>query len=153
MRAIWLAVVLAAAPLLSSQAATPPNPATAQVLDVRLIVPCQPGDPVLVLVGANEEFCLAKEKVFDGSGVVKVQRYPTLPKAIMEISAAAADRLYDATLDKAGERLGFVFNGRLIFAPTIYDPVKTKELQITLKNDPDDIDALVAAFPGTLAAQ
>jgi hypothetical protein len=71
----------------------------------------------------------------------------------MEISDATSDRLYNATLDKAGERLGFVFKDRLIFAPVIYDPVKTKELQISLKNDPDDIDALVAAFPGTLGAQ
>ena len=133
---------MAAAP-----AATPPN------LDVRFVVPCQPGDPTFVPVGGGEELCLGKDKVLDASGVIKVQRYPVLPKAVMEITDAASDRLYDLTYDKVGERLGFVFNGRLIFVPLIYEPVKTKDLQISLKNDPDDIDALVAAFPGVVAAQ
>jgi hypothetical protein len=136
---------MAAAP-----AATPPNIPSVG-LEVRFVVPCQPGDPIFVPVGGAEELCLAQDKVFDGSAVVKVQRYPVLPKAVMEITAAASDRLYDMSYGKIGERLGFVFNGRLIFVPLIYEPVKTKDLQISLKNDPDDVDALVAAFPGAAA--
>jgi hypothetical protein len=131
-----------------AMAATPPAK-----LEVRFVVPCQPGDQTFVMVGGNEEVCLGKETLFDASGVVKVQRYPVLPKAVMEISDAASERLYDLSFNKEGERVGFVFNDRLIFVPVIYAPVKTKELQITLKNDPDDIDALVAAFPGVVAAQ
>lgn len=153
----WYLPALAALSLMAAApAATPPNlPSTATPvnLEVRFVVPCQPGDPIFVPVGGAEELCLAPDKVFDSSAVVKVQRYPVLPKAVMVITDAASDRLYDLTYNKTGERLGFVFNGRLIFVPLIYAPVKTKELQISLKNDPDDIDALVAAFPGAVAAQ
>lgn len=131
----------------AAEAATPPQ------LEVRLVVPCQPGDQTFAVVGGAEELCLDKAAMLDASGVVKVERYPVLPKAVMEISEAASARLYEMTYGKAGERVGFVFNGRLIFVPVIYDAVKTKELQISLKNDPDDIDALVAAFPGTPNAQ
>ncbi len=148
----WYLPALAALTMAAATAATPPDPAPAATpvnLEVRFVVPCQPGDPTFVPVGGGEELCLAQDKVFDGGAVVKVQRYPVLPKAVMVITDAASDRLYDLTYDKAGERLGFVFNGRLIFVPLIYAPVKTKELQISLKNDPDDVDALVAAFPGS----
>ena len=139
--------------LTAAQATTPPNlPQAAASLDVRLVVPCQPGDQTYTLVGSNEELCLAKDKVFDGAAVVKVERYPTLPKVVMEISPTAADRLFDATSSGTSEqRLGFVFNGRLIFAPFVGSPLKLKELPLTLKNDPDDIDALVAAFPANVA--
>lgn len=146
MRAMLLGMAVAFAG--AAMAATPPAK-----LEVRLVVPCQPGDPTFALVGGNEEVCLGKDTLLDASGVVKVQRYPVLPKAVMEISDAASQRLYDLSADKEGERVAFLFNGRLIFLPVIYAPVKTKELQITLKNDPDDIDALVAAFPGGVAAQ
>jgi hypothetical protein len=136
----------------AANAATPPASLPVS-LEVRLVVPCQPGDQALAVVGGGEELCLDKTAMLDASGVVKVERYPVLPKAVMQISDAASARFYDLTADKTGERVGFVFNGRLIFVPVIYQPVKTKELQISLKNDPDDIDALVAAFPGTAAAQ
>jgi hypothetical protein len=144
----WYLPGLAALALLgSATAAVPAN------FEVRFVVPCQPGDQTFVPVGGAEELCLGKDKVFDGSAVVKVERYPTVAKAVMVITEAASDHLYDLTYGKEGERLGFLFNGRLIFVPLIYAPVKTKDLQISLKNDPDDVDALVAAFPGAVAAQ
>lgn len=143
----WQWPLAAALAVMASAGAATPK------FEVRLVVPCQPGEAAMVLVGSNEEFCLAKDKVFDAGAVVKVQRYPVLPKAVIHISEDATSRLNDLASEKEGERVGFVFNDRLIFAPFLYGPVKTKELQITLKNDPDDIDALVAAFPGDIAAQ
>lgn len=147
MRAILLGLA-ALALTTTAEAATPPS------FEVRLIVACKPGEAALALVGSQEELCLAKDKVIDGADVVKVQRYPTLPKAVVEISQAAADRLFEVTSTGDGDqRLGFVFNGKLIFAPYVGSPIKLKELPLTLKNDPDDIDALVAAFPGDMAAK
>ena len=145
MRAMLLG--LAAVAMVSGAAAAVPAS-----LEVHFVVPCQPGDKTFVPVGGAEELCLSKDMLLDGSAVVKVERYPTVPKAVMQITEAASERLYDQTYGKEGERLGFVFNGRLIFVPLIYAPVKTKDLQISLKNDPDDVDALVAAFPGAVAA-
>ena len=147
--------VAAVVGLTAAGAATPPGlPPAAASLEVRLIEPCQPGQQTYTLIGSAEELCLAKDKVFDGAAVVKIARYPTLPKVVMEISQAAADRLFDVTSSATSElRLGFVFNGRLIFAPFVGAALKLTELPITLKNDPDDIDALVAAFPGPVAAK
>lgn len=147
MRAMLLGLT-ALALVTAAGAATPP--ATKASFEVRLIVDCKPGDSALGLIGSNEELCLAKDKVLDAADVVKAERYPTMPKAVIEISQAAADRLYDVTSTGDSEqRLGFVFNGKLIFAPFVGAPIKLKQLPVTLKNDPDDIDALVAAFPGT----
>ena len=73
---------------------------------------------------------------------------------MVEITPAAADRLQAATSTGGDDqRLGFVFNGKLIFAPYVGGPLKLKQLPVSLKNDPDDVDALVAAFPGAVAAQ
>jgi hypothetical protein len=139
----WMAVAGVAAILAMTA------PASAAVnFEVRFVVPCQPGDQTYTLVGGYEELCLGRETVLDGTGVVRVQRYPSIAKAVMEISQAAADRLYEATYTHVNQRLGFVFNGRLIFTPVIIEPVNIKELQLSLRNDPDDVDALVAAFPG-----
>jgi hypothetical protein len=149
MRAILLGLA-ALALTTTAEAATPPQAS----FEVHLIAACKPGEAALALVGSQEELCLAKDKVIDGTDVVKVERYPTLPKAVIEISQAAADRLFEVTSTGDGEqRLGFVFNGKLIFAPYVGSPIKLKELPLTLKNDPDDIDALVAAFPGDMAAK
>jgi hypothetical protein len=135
----------------AADAATPPAKAS---FEIRLIVECKPGDATLALIGSNEELCLAKDKVLDGSDIIRVDRYPTVPKAVIEITQAAADHLFEVTSTGDGEqRLGFVFNGKLIFAPYVGSPIKIKQLPLTLKNDPDDIDALVAAFPGDMAAK
>lgn len=141
MRALLLG--LAAFGLMSAaEAATPPD------FQLRFTAECQANDKPYVLIGANEEYCLDKVAVLDSAAVVKVERYPVVPKAVMEITKDASEQLYTAMEGKDGQRLGFVFNGRLIYAPLVGDPVKITELVITLKNDPDDIDALVAAFPG-----
>jgi hypothetical protein len=151
MRAI-LPGLLALVLMTAADAATPP--AAKASFEIRLIVDCKPGEAALVLIGSQEELCLAKDKVLDAADVVKVERYPTLPKAVIEISEAAAGRLFEVTSTGDGEqRLGFVFNGKLIFAPYVGSPIKLKELPLTLKNDPDAIDALVAAFPGEIAAK
>jgi hypothetical protein len=144
MRAFLLG--LAALALTSASDAATPQAS----FEVRLIVDCKPGDAALALIGSREELCLAKDKVIDAPDVIKAQRYPSLPKAVIEISQAAADRLYEVTsIGDSDQRLGFVFNGKLIFAPYVGSPIKLKELPLTLKDDPDDVDALVAAFPGT----
>jgi hypothetical protein len=147
MRKAW-PLVAALIVTAAAHAATPPS------LELRRVVACGTGDHALTLVGSDEQLCLGKDKLLDGADVVKVERYPGLPKAVIEITDAAADRLHEATsIGSDDERLGFVFNGKLIFAPYVGGPLKLKQLPLSLKNDPDDVDALVAAFPGAVAAR
>ncbi len=127
--------------------------AAPQSLELRLVVPCHPDDKPYLLAGSSEGLCLAPTPIFDSSGVVRVQRYPTVAVAVMEISQAASDRLFEASSNEAAERVGVLFNGRLIYAPLIGgQPIKTTTLPLRLKDDPEDVDALVAAFPGAPAA-
>jgi hypothetical protein len=123
----------------------------AQKLELRVVVPCHPGDHAYMLEGTSEGYCLSPQPVFDTSGVVRIQRYPTVPIAVVEISQAASNRLHEVSTDAAAERVGLLFNDRLIYAPMIDAPIKTTTLQLILKNDPEDVDALVAAFPGKSA--
>lgn len=126
--------------------------AAPQSLELRLVVPCHPDDKPYVLAGSSEGLCLAPTPIFDASGVVRVQRYPTVAVAVMEISKAASERLYEASSNDAADRVGVLFNGRLIYAPLVGgQPIKTTTLQLRLKNNPEDVDALVAAFPGAAA--
>lgn len=126
--------------------------AAPQSLELRLVVACHPDDKPYILAGSSEGLCLAPTAIFDGSGIVRIQRYPTVAVAVMEISQAASDRLYEASSSEAAERVGVLFNNRLIYAPLIGgQPIKTTTLQLRLKDSPDDVDALVAAFPGTAA--
>ncbi len=125
--------------------------AAPQKLELRVVVPCQPGARSYALAGTGEELCLSPQVVFDGSGVVRIQRYPMLPVAVMEISQAASDRLHEVSTDAAAERVGLLFNDRLIYAPLVGTPIKTKTLELRLKNSPEDVDALVAAFHGAPA--
>jgi hypothetical protein len=122
-------------------------------LELRLVVPCHPDDKPYLLAGSTEGLCLAPTPIFDASGVVRVQRYPTVAVAVMEISQAASEKLYEATSDEAAERVGVLFKGRLIYAPLIGgQPIKTTTLSLRLKDNPEDVDALVEAFPGAAAA-
>jgi hypothetical protein len=126
--------------------------AEAATLELRLVVSCKPGDHAYQLAGSSEELCLAPTPIFDASGVVSVQRYPVIPRGVMEITQAASDLLYQASTEHTGERTGLVFDDRLIYAPYFSVPVQIKTLPLIFKDNPEDLDALVAAFPGKPAA-
>lgn len=122
-------------------------------LVLKVVVPCKPGDHAYPLAGTGEQLCLSPTPIFDASGVVRIQRYPMVPIAVMEISDAASEHLYEVSTQKSAERAGLVFDDRLIYAPYLGAPIKTKRLELRLKNTPEDVDALVAAFPGEPAPQ
>ncbi len=122
-----------------------------QSLEMRRVVPCQPGAKTYSLMGSNEELCLSPDRIFDKTGVVRVDRYPTVAIAVIEISQAAADRLFEVSSEESTDRVGVLFNDQLIYAPLVANPVKTKTLQLRLKNNPEVVDALVEAFPGAPA--
>ncbi|GAA0549104.1 hypothetical protein FHS83_001077 [Rhizomicrobium palustre] len=122
--------------------------AEAASFELRLDTPCEGASKPYLLQGTSHEHCLAPEKVFDAAGVVRVQRYPVIAKAIVDITPDATEKLLKATTDVDGKGIGVLFNEKLIFFAPVHDPLKLEKLILTLNNAPDEVDALVAAFPG-----
>jgi hypothetical protein len=120
----------------------------APALEMRFVVPCKEGDHAYALVGSGEELCLGADRVIANADVERIQRVPTRNIINIDITKAGSDRLWDVTYDKVGERMGLVFNDRLIAAPMIGAAVRTRTIELILNNDPDDVEPLVTAFPG-----
>lgn len=139
MKTILTAVVLLVVAAASAEAAP--------ALEMRFVVPCKDGAHALALVGSGEELCLGTDKVIANPDVERIQRIPTRNIINIDITKDASDRLWDKTYDKVGERMGVVFNDRLIAAPMIGAAVRTRTIELILNNDPDDVEPLVDAFP------
>ena len=122
--------------------------AQAASLELHLVSSCGGSDKPYLLVGTTHEVCLAPDVVIDDGGVVKAQRYPVINKVIVEITPAATDKLYAATENNIGKELAVLFRGKLIFKAPITDSLKLDKFQLLLNNAPEEVDALVDAFPG-----
>ena len=122
--------------------------AAAASFELHLVKACGPDDKAYRLEGTTHEFCLASDKVFDETGVVKAERYPVISRVIVALAPAATDKLLAVTSDNIGNDLAVLFNGKLIFKATIDAPLKLDKIQLSLNNAPEQVDALVDAFPG-----
>jgi hypothetical protein len=116
--------------------------------ELHLVKACGPDDKAYVLEGTTHEFCLAPDKVLDESGVVKVERYPVISRVIVALAPVASDKLLAVSSDNIGNDLAVLFNGKLIFKAAIDAPLKLDKIQLSLNNAPEQVDALVDAFPG-----
>ena len=122
--------------------------ANAASFELRLETACGDNDKPYQLEGTSHEYCFTPAKVIDETGVIRVERYPVIAKAIVKITPAASDRLLAATTPAGAKNLGVIFNGKLIFFAMADEPLKLDALQLSLSNAPGEVDALVAAFPG-----
>ncbi|MDR3528190.1 MAG: hypothetical protein P4L57_13025 [Rhizomicrobium sp.] len=122
--------------------------AAASSFELHMIVPCGPQDRTYVLEGTSHEFCLAPDKVIDETGIVKAERYPVISRVIVDVTPAASDKLLAVSTQNVGNDLAVLFNGKLIFKATIDAPLKLDKFQLSLNNAPEQVDALVDAFPG-----
>lgn len=122
--------------------------AGAASFELHLVKACGPDDKAYRLEGTTHEFCLAPDKVIDESGVVKVERYPVISRVIVALAPAASDKLLAVSSDNVGNDLAVLFNGQLIFKAAIDAPLKLDKIQLSLNNAPEQVDALVDAFPG-----
>jgi preprotein translocase subunit SecD len=116
--------------------------------ELHVVVPCGPQDKAYVLEGTSHEFCLAPDKVIDETGIVKAERYPVISRVIVDVTQAASDKLLAVSSQNVGNDLAVLFNGKLIFKATIDAPLKLDKFQLSLNNAPEQVDALVDAFPG-----
>jgi len=122
--------------------------AHAASFELHFVVPCGPSDKAYVLQGTTHEVCLSPQKVLDESAVVRVQRYPVINKAIVEITPAASETLLAASSANPGKELAVLFKDKLIFKAPFDAPLKLDKFQLLLNNAPEQVDALVEAFPG-----
>jgi len=122
--------------------------AEAASFELHVVVPCGPQDKTYILEGTSHEFCLAPDKVIDETGVVKAERYPVISRVIVDVTPAASEKLLAVSTQNVGNDLAVLFNGRMIFKAAIDAPLKLDKFQLSLNNAPEQVDALVDAFPG-----
>ncbi len=122
--------------------------AQAASFELHMVVPCGPQDKAYVLEGTSLEFCLAPDKVIDETGIVKAERYPVISRVIVDVTPAASEKLLAISSQNVGNDLAVLFNGKMIFKAAIDAPLKLDKFQLSLNNAPEQVDALVDAFPG-----
>ena len=122
--------------------------AEAASFELHVVKVCAPEDTPYVLAGSTLEFCILPDKVIDESGIVKAERYPAIARVILDMTPAAQERLLAVTTENVGHDLAVLFNGKMIFKAAIDGPLKLEKIQLSLKDAPDAVDALVDAFPG-----
>ena len=132
----------------SHAAAAEDAPAT---LEMRLVVECAPGAVPLPFdhQGLREKLCLAKELILDRSDIVDAQEIQSAygeDVVRISINAKAVSRLTDATTTHVGERFAFVFDGKVVFAPVVREPITGNELEISMGLGFSDLAAVVQAL-------
>lgn len=122
--------------------------AGATSFEMHVVKTCAAGDKAYVLEGTTREFCLAPDTVVDASGIVKAERYPVIARVILAMTQAAQDKLLAVSSENVGNDMAVLFNGKLIFKAAIDGPLKLEKIQLSLSDAPDEVDAIVEAFPG-----
>ncbi len=122
--------------------------AEAATFELHVVVPCGPADKAYVLEGTSLEYCLAPDTVIDETGIVKAERYPVISRVIVDVTPAASEKLLAVSSQNVGNDLAVLFNGKMIFKAAIDAPLKLDKFQLSLNNAPEQVDALVDAFPG-----
>ncbi|HUO99873.1 MAG TPA: hypothetical protein VMU01_14460 [Rhizomicrobium sp.] len=146
MRTIAAAIGLAAVAAASSAA----GPRT---FEMRFVAACTPQTQVYALVGTGEQLCFSDEHILSAASVLRARRGAASGIVDLDITPTASETLHDAAIDDPERRIGILFGDRLIYAAEIAAPLRAGFLELDLGNDPDDIDALVSAFPGKEAAE
>ena len=143
------AFVLSAAVLvLATAAAAAPKP-----LDLRLVVDCAPGAPTVPYAhqGVNEGLCLAPDIIVGRADIKDAQVITTGygdEAARLTISDEAVGRLTAATSANVGKRIAVVYDGHVIFAPVVRDPITGNQLEITVGSTGDSVEDFVADLNG-----
>jgi hypothetical protein len=139
---------LLAGTVLSCAVALSWSVAGAASFELHVVKACGPDDKAYRLEGTSHEFCLAPDSVIDDAGIVKAERYPVISRVIVNVTPAATAKLLAVSSENVGNDLAVLFKGKLIFKAPIEEPLKLEKFQLSLNNAPEQVDALVDAFPG-----
>ncbi|HXC54833.1 MAG TPA: hypothetical protein VNU97_06035 [Rhizomicrobium sp.] len=142
----WIALSLALS--LAPAAAAEAPPAT---LEMRLVVDCTPGAVPLPHdnQGVSESLCLSPDLILDRSDVVAARTVHTAygsDAVRITIDDDAVARLSAATAKAAGARgrIAIVYDGKLVSAPMVMDPITGNQVEIDLGLSGDRLDAVAA---------
>jgi preprotein translocase subunit SecD len=120
-------------------------------LEMRMEVPCAPGMTSFTLPGEAapaRPVCVSTDLILDESGIARVvggtDPRTGAPIAIVIFNKAGQAQFAAATRQNVGHRMAIWFNGAVISAPFISEPILGGMVQIT--GPADGIAALLAAF-------
>jgi preprotein translocase subunit SecD len=132
--------------------AVPAIAAQPALLEARAIIDCKPGAKTYTLDtgGVMQLVCLSPDLVFDQSDILdSAVGHTAYGTDVVRITLgpSGTDRLGAATADLAARhgRMAIVYDGKLVSAPMVMDPIKGNRTEISFGNS-DDLDAVVDAL-------
>jgi preprotein translocase subunit SecD len=146
---VWMVAALAATTVTGALAAE----TALATLEFRLVVDCKAGSVPLAYdnQGMAAKLCLSPDLILDRSDVVNAREVHTVygTDAIrITIGEKAIARLSAATSAHVGGRLGIVYNGKLVSAPIVQEPITGNEVEISMGSANDDLSAIAAGLRG-----
>jgi preprotein translocase subunit SecD len=141
-----LACALAMAASAAVAAEAPPR-----TLEMRLVIDCTPGSTPLPFdnQGIADRLCLSGDLILDRADIVNAREVhtPYGTDAIrITIDPKAVSRLTAATTDHIGRRIAVVYNGKIVSAPIVQEPITGRELEISMGSGIDDLSEIAAAL-------
>lgn len=125
--------------------------APAATLEMRLVVDCTPSAKMLSHdnQGTPENLCLSPDLILDRSDITGAEAVHTAygTDAIrLTVDPKAVERLTAATAKAAGMRgrIGVVYNGKLVAAPMVMEPITGNQLEIDVGSTGDSVEDLIA---------
>jgi len=135
-------------------------------IEVRAVVPCSADQHPLRMKDSQETLCLSPNVIFGTADIVHAERgssvdikHGTVVYSMDDIqhaehvlynylrvtlNADAKVRFAAATSAAVGRQLGILFNGELVEAPHIVEPIKSGRVDLYLGLSGDEVDALVS---------
>lgn len=125
----------------------------AKPLEFRLVVDCSPGAKRVAYrhQSMQEDLCLSPDIVLSRADIVTAELIHTVygsETARLTISGDAIARLTDATTANVGKRFAVVYDGHIVFAPVVRDPITGNQLEIDVGSTGDSVEDFVADLRG-----
>jgi len=143
MKIVSPTVLLFALALTAGAVAAPVKP-----FEMRLVIDCAAGAKPIAYrhQASQEDLCLAPGVILSRADIKAAELVHTgygTEAARIFITGEAVDRLAAATTANTGKRFAFVYDGRIVTAPVVMEPITGNQLEIDEGSSGDSIEDMV----------
>jgi preprotein translocase subunit SecD len=121
----------------------------AKPFEIHLVVDCAPGaKPVAYRhQGTQADLCLSPDVILNRADVMAAELIHTVygtDAARISISGDAVGRLTAATTANTGKRFAVLYDGHVVSAPLVVEPITGNQLEIDVGSTGDSVEDLIA---------
>jgi preprotein translocase subunit SecD len=125
----------------------------AKPFELHLVVACGNGaKPVAYLhQGVQDDLCLSPDVILRRADIVTAQLIQTgygSEAARLTIADDAIERLTAATTAHTGKRFAVIYDGHVVSAPVVMEPITGNQLEIDVGSTGDSVEDFVADLAG-----